>query len=509
MLAVVAIAFVLCVLAVMRQEFIGDGLRHLPAAIASERPSMGTTRWFLFPALAWLVIHPLTAIGLITGIEPAIRVLLALSVVSGIVYLWSLHVWLRAEGCGPRARAAALMMAGATMPFLALYSDIAEVQFPAALAISALAMCRARFAAGQSGDRTILATVGAIAVASLLYQAVVLSLLFMPLVAPPERLRRKPVLLGTGAIAMCVPLTMIAARLAAGDALDMAVLTTFNGERGELVRASLVNATPLKWAAALVAGPPQAIVGLWKFQGLPLLAHGALAGEADAMTNIGRLTIGLAIAGGLAFAVLHTKDWRLGVAAMGIVALPLIRNQQYTNVKFYLLWPVVVALASTKLTPRHIAAAGVILTLNALLLVRHVEEGRHRYADVRNAYLRAAPADCFFTTDWGAPFWHSWPGSNAALISIFWASDEQGAEEDRITPALTNCFCQSAHVWTDTTAAAAPDVMRLTDHFGYTAVPVVDFLFRPEDGSAVGSTRTPIFMYSADRQAELCAIASR
>lgn len=381
---------------------------------------------------------------------------------------------------------------------------------PAALVVGALATCRARFAAGSGRDGTILGTVAAIALASLVYQGLVLALLFVPLVAPLERLRRAKVFLAAAAIALCVPATMIAGRIAAGDRVDMAVLTTFGGERGALVRSSMATPAPLKWAAALVAGPPQAIVGLSKFQGLLVLAGGLRAGDPTAIGNFARLMAGVALLAMLGWAVLRARDWRLAVAALAVVALPVIRNQQYTYAKFFVLWPVVLALASVKLRPRHAAAAAALmLALNSSLIARQVAEGRNRYSEATKAYRAATSGDCFFTTDWGAPFPYLWPGSDAALISIFWATDERAAGTDRVIPALRECFCESQNVWTDATVEAAGEVTRLAGHFGYMAIPLADFLFRPGYGSAAVGGSARIFVYSPERKAGLCAVARR
>ena len=508
-LVLAAFSLLLVVVAACRQEFIGDGVRHLQGAIESDAPQFGAPRWLLFPALAWLLIHPLAALGVVTGIEPAIQVILALCVLSGIAYVWGLDVWLRAEGCPPQARAAALMMAGSTTPFLVLYSDIAEVQFPAAIVVLALAGCRARFAPDRGGDGTVLVTVAAIALAALLYQGLVLALLFIPLVAPLATLRRKNVLVAAAAIALLVPATMILSRLSAGDGVDTAGLTTFRGERGELVRASLASPTPMKWAAALVAGPPQAVVGLWRFQGLPSIARGVLAHDRDAVTNALRLAVGMGLVVLLGWGVVRTRDWRLVLATLGVVALPVIRNQQYTYSKYYVLFPVVLALASLKLRPKYVAmAAAVTLALNSQLVARQVVEGRARSFDVQQAYRAATSDDCFFTSDWGAPFWHRWPGSSAALISILWANDG-ATKDDRVTPALRDCFCRSGRVWTDTTAAATDEVTRLTEYFGATAASVKEFLYRPGDGEAIAENGARIFEYSERRKDELCAVAQR
>jgi hypothetical protein len=506
-LAVVSVGLLLVVVAVLRQEFIGDGIRHLRGAIDLARPPIGPPRWLLFPALAWLLVHPIAAVSRLFDVEAAIRLILTISVVAGLGYLWALNMWLRAERCDPPARAAALMLAGATAPFLILYSNIAEVQLPAAIAVAALAACRIRFVERRAGDRTVIATIAAIAFASLLYQAVFLAMLFVPLAAPMETLRRRRVWLSGLALIAAVPLLMVAARTAAGDPVAIAILTTLQGERGEIIRASLGRQSPLKWAAALIAGPPQALVGLWRFQGLSHLAAGLLSGDIDAFTNTARLAAGLAVTAALAAAVLRAGDWRIGVAAVGVLALPIFRNQQYTYVKFYLLWPVVVALASAKLRPaRALSLALVVLALNSVLLAQDVREGRARFADAHRAYASATAGDCFLTTGWGPPFWHTWPGTSVPLISLFWASDEQTIARSDITRAVTDCFCHSARVWTDATSDSEQEVTRLASEFRYAALPLGDYLLRPEDSSAIATANVRMFLYSPERQAQVCRL---
>src|SRR6185503_14301982 len=97
--------------AAARRDFIGDGVRHIPAALAGEAP-LGEARWLLFPALVFVVLRPLSALGTMPDVERAIQALLWLSVACGVVFLVSLNRWLRAESGDGARRAGALMLAG-------------------------------------------------------------------------------------------------------------------------------------------------------------------------------------------------------------------------------------------------------------------------------------------------------------------------------------------------------------------------------------------------------------
>jgi hypothetical protein len=126
----------LVVAAASRRDFIGDGVRHLPAALSGPL-HFGEARWAMFPPLLFALLRPLVAVGLIDGVESAIQPVLWLSVGCGVVFLVSVDKWLRAECEDPARRAAALLLAGSCASFVALFSDIAEVQVAVAEAIGA------------------------------------------------------------------------------------------------------------------------------------------------------------------------------------------------------------------------------------------------------------------------------------------------------------------------------------------------------------------------------------
>src|SRR5438552_469122 len=56
--ALLGLSALLIAAACVRQQFIGDGVRHLQSAISSSHPLIGAPRWLLFPTLAWVLIHP-------------------------------------------------------------------------------------------------------------------------------------------------------------------------------------------------------------------------------------------------------------------------------------------------------------------------------------------------------------------------------------------------------------------------------------------------------------------
>ena len=185
LVVLVALAAVLVIAAASRRDFIEDGVRHLPAALSGP-PHFGEARWIMFPPLLFALVRPLAAIGLVGGVEAAIQPFLWVSVASGIIFLVSLGVWLRVE-CQTARRAAALLLAGSCAPFLALFSDIAEPQIAAAMAVAGLAYTRVRRDDPTGAERGVVVAIVAIACAALIYQGTILAFGMLPLVASRER----------------------------------------------------------------------------------------------------------------------------------------------------------------------------------------------------------------------------------------------------------------------------------------------------------------------------------
>src|SRR5260221_1155568 len=123
-------ALVFCV-ALLRVNFIGDGVRHLTPIVTHTPPSLGEPRWLLFPIFVFALVKPVQMAGLVHSVKDAARVFLAVDYFAGITYLLLLRQWLVYRSVSSRSRAGALFPAGMTTPLLGVSSDIVQEMVPA------------------------------------------------------------------------------------------------------------------------------------------------------------------------------------------------------------------------------------------------------------------------------------------------------------------------------------------------------------------------------------------
>lgn len=474
-----ALVLVLILTAAVRRDFLGDGVRHLPAALSSG-PHLGEARWLLFPTFLFFLVRPLASLGGVQSTEAAIQVFLWASVASGAVFLFGLRSWLRAE-CDDRARrAAALLLAGSCSPFLTLFSDIAEPQIAAAIAVTGLAYARIRRDDPLRAPAGALVAIGAIASAALIYQGMILALGMLPLVTSRDTLTRRRVRGAVAAAVLLVPAAILTAQIAAGIPPALAVATTVGGERNPLARSFMASQTPAKYVAALVAGPPQGIVTIRNFGGLSALLTALSDSDAQAVArgaaNVSRLMLGGVIVWTLFAAGARNREWRVLAAAGLLLVLPVLRNQQYAYPKFFILWPVPIALLALRHRARIVGVAGLIVLLtNVWLLAEDVRRGRLMYGSVHRAYQAATPTTCWLTSGWAPPLWYLWPGTTTNILGILATGTDPAVQSRLLTVSLRRCFCESGAVWTDASETGS-NVAALSRHFDYSAVDLTTIL---------------------------------
>jgi len=500
-------ALLIC-LAASRRDFLGDGVRHLPAVLA-PRPSFGEPRWLLFPPLAWIWVRLVSGFGLVIGPRVAIQALLWMCVASGIVFLSGIRSWLTIDAGDGRKRAAALLLAGSCAPVLILFSDFAEPQIAAAIVVVGLAHARRRRENPGRAQPAAVVAIAAIAVATLIYQGAILGLGMLPLVVSSKTLGRRRVAATIGVSVLAVFVVLIGAQIAAGSTPGLAFATAFRGERNPLTRSLMARPAPSKYLVAILAGPPQGVVALENYSGIPALLS-ALGSDDErvarpAILNALRLLLGCVVVGILVAAGAHAGSWRVLAALAVLLALPVLRNQQYGYAKFFILWPVPIALLAARCRTRTIAiAAAVVLTANTWLVAHEVLRGRELFAAVRDDYGRASPATCWFASGWSPPLSYLWPGTSVPVLGILATGDDPVAQATALTAALRKCFCESDAVWTDASTRDADMLASLARHFDYTSIDLKSVL---SDPSRADSLLLPgAHVYSEPEQRRVCAL---
>ena len=504
-------ALVFCV-ALLRVNFIGDGVRHLIPIVSHTPPSLGEPRWLLFPLFLFAVVKPVQMAGLVHSVKDAARVFLAVDYFAGITYLLLLRQWLLYRSVSSRSRAGALLLAGMTTLLLGFSSDIVEVMVPATIALAGLVYLASR--PPESATKGLYLAAAAIAIATLLYQGIVLAVALVPCAIPRDaHVRMRPFILFCAILAIA-PLVMFTTIVAIGTSPHTAIHLMLTGEKNVLFRNILASHRPpllKRPIAAISVGTESSIIhlpdNLGISQGLRLLLHSATFIE-GAFNITGRLFALVMVFAGIVV-VYRRRDWRIAVGFAGLMILPTVRG--YAYLKYYALMPIVVALVASLSPPAVVLGAGVVVaTFNLTYLARDFAHDRQLAGDIAPFYASAGTS-CWLTTGWGPPL-IGWPGSMCSMNQVLAAAhtDQVNAmiaeNNRRMTESLRQCFCGSSAVYTDDmTLSSKEAVTYLAGQYRYVGADLTELLWSPAKGSiAFDRDGIVIYTYTRPAQSELC-----
>jgi hypothetical protein len=514
-------AAVAAVIVFLRRDYCGDGLRHIPAALTKSRPELGEARWLLFPPLVYLVVHPLAALGIVRSVEGAVVPLLLLNLALSLVYLESLRRCLVALRVSLRARAAALALAAASAGLFLAATDLMEPMPAAALAMVGLTFAARRTrdprVDERGGRQATLVAVGFIAFAALFYQGVILAIGLLPIVVPRTVLRDRKVWVWTGIILALVPITMWIVVAAQGHGAAYAAARIVQPGDNQAYNSYLKRPGLGPHLVALIAGPVEGLVGLHDFRGVGGIVAGLRTpGQHTwALVNGLLIVLGDVVLAAGAIVAVRRREWTLLAGFAALLILPVVvRYQQYGYLKYYVLLPVVLAIAASRARPSVVAliAAGVML-VNGAEQISLVRADRAEYTRRVPVYARAGAGSCWFTSGWAPRYGFRWPGHVCAVLSNLQSYLGEG-EGDLSGPhsalmhCLEDCFCQSATVLTDDMTDDARDLVAdLGNQFQFHSVDLAS-LTLSRDRSVIldQSPESVVMSYPPSEQRRLCAV---
>jgi hypothetical protein len=518
-IAVWAAAAVVIVL--LRADFTPDGVRHLPHVLSSNYPALGQPRWLLHPTLVFILTKPLVAAGLVGSVEGIAHAFSLMIVGLATSYLVALRSILQSMGASEHRRAAALALAGVSIPLVALGTDILEPLAAAAIAVIGLGYAAAGRPDAPDARRRILVAVAAIALAGLVYQGVILAIGLLPLVVPLRELLRPRTALPAAMILAMVPVVMIGLLVVNGDSLAQAATRAALAVENPIYRNYLRRPGIEPYVVALVAGPPLGVLQMGEFVGF----NRVLAQLSDpnargaAIWILVHFLLGGVIVAALMFAAARARAWWVLVGFATLLVLPvLIWPHYYGYTKFYILFPVVLAVAAIHLPAR---LAGAIALIVALVNVpARVEWLIHEraFARVLTPVYEAAGTDaCWVTSGWVPPLWMRWHGRHCGILETL--SLGTGEDADRLlatqhrilTECLEACFCRSSEVLTDDMTSDQRSVIQQTaTMFRFDRIAIDDLLLRPAGGETLTPGDRPILRYRPNEQRQVCnAIRAR
>jgi hypothetical protein len=438
---------------------------------------------------------------------------LALDVFAGVAYMLLIRKWLLLRSVAAPSRAAALLLAGMTVPLLRFSSDIVEVIVPATIALAGLVYLASR--SPEKVNKGLWIAAAAIAFAALLYQGIILAVALVPCATPRGATIRMRTIILFCAILAVTPLVMVTTIVASGTSPRTAIHLMLTGEENVLYRDRLASHRLPIWErpiAAISLGAARSIIEIPDNRGfsgaIQLLANRATFIEGAAAIGGCLLALVMVVMG--AVAVVRRMDWRIAIAFTGLLTLPVFRG--YAYLKLYGLMPAVVALAAAGSAPAIVLGAGAIIgSFNLTYLARDIARDRNLARDIAPLYENAGASACWLTTAWGPPIF-GWPGSTCSMSQVLTDAhtDQVAAMIDQnnaaMVEAFRSCFCNSSAVYTDdVTESSQESVIALAKYYKFAGIDLTRLLWNPRRGvTTFDRDGIVVFTYARPSQLEIC-----
>jgi hypothetical protein len=299
--------------------------------------------------------------------------------------------------------------------------------------------------------------------------------------------------------------------------LSLAVSRALRGEDNPLYRSFLSQSSRLVGiATAAVAGPPQGMVLLPGFHGMRgMITALSSASRTEGLLSLAGLLLGWAVVGGSVLRAVRRRDlaWLLGLAAL--LLLPVVaRTSQYTYLKFYVLYPALLAMSLADAAPRPVMVAALGLFLfNVGQAAQDVVQGRVLVSEHRAIFAAAPLGSCGLSEAWSMSLGPSWKSQQCGLLGLL--ANGSGSDVDvlletqyvALHDCLINCFCHAPVVYTESMVTSArPETEAMLAHFHYPwTMPDAIWFDLKQAKPLTAHASSPLYRYSPEVQAAVCA----
>lgn len=455
-LLLAVLLLILVLVGLRRLDYAGDGLRHLDHILESNHPALGEPRWILFPLVLFAVVKPFAAAGIIHSAPQAAKVFCIFDIVCGFLYLLCLRRWL--SELPAIRRTAVLLLAAGSYAFLTLATDIIEPTPAVLIAIAGLTF--GRFHAGLSDSARVTIGAASLAVASVIYQGLLLGFFFLPAIFPVSLLATRRIARRVATLALAGPLLTIVLLSFDGETPRNAARGFVQGAASSASSRQYSRLSAKNLAGVMIVGPTYAFASIPELRGLAgtvrLLRDRKTAFEG--IRGAGAwCCMAVAIIGAIGLLILQ-RQFSLLLAFAGMMLLPALRTSQYSYIKYYVLLPFLIVLVVPRLRVSFVYPAflGALLLVSNLGQIRtqRVEAETLRLQVARELYPRIPTGACFLTNGFGLPV-PDWRGDSLAWAGIL--NRETSGSEEQIGTAnshllrdrLRKVFCTCPAVVTD------------------------------------------------------------